>query len=151
MFIIENYNAMYIQCTFPKNESGMLDYVFILSLTCKLIQEYLEYMQQDTCRHIHMCHKIKRKYTVNLAVLFEFQTSQWSIILHLWNSKIAWDNYAPLQMISEYFPARGWPLSRVKKRSSFVEFEWRSALHVRLHEVVTILDLNADRPWERVR
>jgi len=45
-----------------------------------------------------------------------------SIILHLCSSKIAWDNYASLQIISEYFPARGRPLNRVKKQSSFVEF-----------------------------
>ena len=37
-----------------------------------------------------------------------------SIILHLCSSKIAWDNYASLQMISEYFPARDGPLNRVK-------------------------------------
>ena len=30
--------------------------------------------------------------------------------------KIKWDNYAPMQMISEYFPARGRPLNRVKNR-----------------------------------
>ena len=46
-----------------------------------------------------------------------------SIILHLCSSKIAWDNYAPLQMLSEYFPARGRPLNRMKKPCSFVEFE----------------------------
>ena len=37
------------------------------------------------------------------------------ISLRLCSSKIAWDNYAPLQMISDYFPARGRPLNRVKK------------------------------------
>ena len=46
-----------------------------------------------------------------------------AIILHLCSTKIAWDNYAPLQMISEYFPARGRPLNYVRKPSSFVEFE----------------------------
>ena len=46
-----------------------------------------------------------------------------SIILHLCGSKIAWNNYAPLQMISEYFPARGRSLNLVKKPSSFMEFE----------------------------
>ena len=51
-----------------------------------------------------------------------------------------------MQMISEYFPARGRPINRVEKPSSFVECEharderpyWRSELRVRLHEVVTI-------------
>ena len=38
-----------------------------------------------------------------------------SIILHLCSSKIARDNYASLQMIPEYFPARGRLLNRVKK------------------------------------
>ena len=37
------------------------------------------------------------------------------ISLRLCSRKIAWDNYAPLQMISEYFPARGRPLNRVKE------------------------------------
>ena len=58
-----------------------------------------------------------------------------SIILHLCSSKIAWDNYAPLQKISEYFPVGGRPLNRVKKSrvlvwnsnvpetSSYIEFE----------------------------
>ena len=40
------------------------------------------------------------------------------ISLHLCSSKMAWDNYAPLQMISEYFAARGRP-----KPSRFMEFE----------------------------
>ena len=42
-----------------------------------------------------------------------------SIILHLCSSRIAWDNYASLQMIYEYSPARGKPLNRVKTPSSF--------------------------------
>ena len=45
------------------------------------------------------------------------------IILPLCSSKIAWNSYVPLQIISEYFPARGRSVNRVKKPSSFVEFE----------------------------
>ena len=45
------------------------------------------------------------------------------ISLRLCSSQIAWDNYAPLQMISEYFPARGRPLNSVKKPTLSVEFE----------------------------
>ena len=37
------------------------------------------------------------------------------IILPLYSSKIAWDNYAPLQMISENFPASGKSLNCVEK------------------------------------
>ena len=37
------------------------------------------------------------------------------IILPLYSSKIAWDIYAPLQMISEYFPASGRSLNWVEK------------------------------------
>ena len=42
-----------------------------------------------------------------------------SIILHLCRSKIAWDNYAPLQMISEYFPACGRSPKLCKKAEFF--------------------------------
>ena len=45
-------------------------------------------------------------------------------LLHLSSSKIVWDNYAPQQMISEYFPVRGRPLNRVKKAELFrIKFE----------------------------
>ena len=60
--------------------------------------------------------------------------------MHLCSNKIAWDNYASLQMISEYFSVRGRPLNHVKKPSSFVEFDKPTA----------ILELNPARPWERV-
>ena len=43
--------------------------------------------------------------------------------LRLCSSEIALDNYAPLQMLSEYFPARGRPLNLVKKPTLSVEFE----------------------------
>ena len=53
------------------------------------------------------------------------------IILPLYSSKIAWDNYAPLQMISENFPASGRSLNCVEKPrgirtchiSGHIEFE----------------------------
>ena len=65
------------------------------------------------------------------------------IILPLCGSKIAWDNYAPLQIISEYFPASGRSLNRGEKPSSFVEFG-----HARNQRPYWIL--NAARPWELV-
>ena len=56
------------------------------------------------------------------------------IILPLCSSKIAWDNYAPLQMISEYFPASGRSLNWVEKPCG----------------MAAILNLKAARPWELV-
>ena len=63
-----------------------------------------------------------------------------SIIVHLCSNKIAWDNYASLQMISEYFSVCGRPLNHVKKPSSFVEFDKPAA----------ILELIPARSWEPV-
>ena len=51
-----------------------------------------------------------------------------SIIVQLCSNKIAWDNYASLQMISEYFSVRDRPLNYVKKPSSFVEFDKLAAI-----------------------
>ena len=48
--------------------------------------------------------------------------------MHLCSNKIAWDNYASLQMISEYFSVRCRPLNHVKKPSSFVEFDKPAAI-----------------------
>ena len=39
--------------------------------------------------------------------------------MHLCSNKIALDNYASLQMISEYFSVRGRPLNHVKKAEFF--------------------------------
>ena len=50
-------------------------------------------------------------------------TKKWVSHALVCASVVAWDNYVPLQMISEYFPARGRPLNRVKKPTRFVEFE----------------------------
>ena len=66
------------------------------------------------------------------------------IILLLCGSKIAWDSYAPQQMISENFQASGRSLNHVEKPSSFVEFE-----HARNQRLYWIL--NAARPWELVQ
>ena len=48
--------------------------------------------------------------------------------MYLCSNKIAWDNYASLQMISEYFSVRGRPLNHAKKPSSFVEFDKPAAI-----------------------
>ena len=48
--------------------------------------------------------------------------------MYLCSNKIAWNNYASLQMISEYFSVRGKPLNHVKKPSSFVEFDKPAAI-----------------------
>ena len=48
--------------------------------------------------------------------------------VYLCSNKIAWNNYASLQMISEYFSVRGRRLNYVKKPSSFVEFDKPAAI-----------------------
>ena len=48
--------------------------------------------------------------------------------MYLCSNKIAWNTYASLQMISEYFSVRGRPLNHVKKPSSFEEFDKPAAI-----------------------
>ena len=62
--------------------------------------------------------------TTALCFLFFIKSP---IILPLCSSKIAWDKYAPLQMISEYFPASDSNMPQA-----------------------AILNLKAARPWELV-
>ena len=61
-------------------------------------------------------------YMTTICFLFPLSHKKGQFILPLCSSKIAWHNYATLQMISEYFPARGRSLNRAKRLSSFVEF-----------------------------
>ena len=61
------------------------------------------------------------------------------IILPICSSKIGWDNYAPLQLISQYFPASG--------RSLQAKF-FRGIRTCQ--KGAAILDLKVARPWERV-
>ena len=60
---------------------------------------------------------------LSLLVCFLFLVKKQFILPLCSSSKITWNSYGPLQMISAYFPARGRSLNRVKKQSSFVEFE----------------------------
>ena len=114
---------------------------------------YLEYGRHVARLHCRCCRR-RRAYApmsntashdnhekINLWVSFCFP-----YMGCLWGSaKLAWDNYAPLQMISEYFPAPGRCLNCVKS--------WVFCGIQPYQKRVAILKLNADtgkeccNPW----